>query len=201
MIWWLKARRAASVLLPALVVFLGCLLLFQDRVTLLPSVLAGGAVPAPLAMFVPVLPVGALAYSLSSRLPGPEATGTRHTALLDAALILVLVSVAAVGAYEIGVVTHAQGLKNGGRDIAFLAGLMLLGRAVTPNLGALLPVGWLLAVAAVGHRPSGDPYPWTIVPEQAGAAHAAVGAAAALALGLAAHIRTARTARTAEEHA
>ncbi|MFJ3615287.1 hypothetical protein [Streptomyces hydrogenans] len=191
--WWLLTRRTHLFLALGTAVFVVLLLLFQDRSSALPSFGSSGSVTVRLSVFVPIPLVAALMMSLDSRLKAPEITGVRRIGLRDAALVLGVVTVAVVASYAAGVLTGSQVARAAGRNVAFLSGLMLLGRALFGQGGALLPTAWVMAVVLVGFRTTADPYPWTIVPEPLSAPHAAAGAALMLALGVLAQLRTSRT--------
>ncbi|MFF8412133.1 hypothetical protein [Streptomyces omiyaensis] len=191
--WWLLTRRTHVFLALGTAVFLVLLLLLQDRSSALPSFGSGGSVTVRLAVFVPIPLVAALMASLDSRLRAPEISGVRRIDLRDAALVLGVVAVATVVSVAAGALVGSQVAQAAGRNVAFLTGLMLLGRALFGQGGALLPTAWVMAVVLVGFRTTADPYPWTIVPEPVGAPHAAAGAALMLAVGVLAQIRTSRT--------
>ncbi|MFE7243529.1 hypothetical protein [Streptomyces sp. NBC_01591] len=191
--WWLRARRAHLFLTLGMAAFLGLVLLIQDKASALPTFGSSGSVTVRLVVFVPIPLVAALMMSLESRLKAPEISGIRRIALRDTALVVAVVTVAVAASFALGTLIGSQVAQSAGRNVAFLTGLMLLGRALFGQSGALLPTAWLMTVVMVGYRSSNDPYPWTVVPEPVGAPHAAAGAALMLAVGILAQIRTSRT--------
>ncbi|MFD4376470.1 hypothetical protein [Streptomyces sp. NPDC058486] len=192
LMWWLRTRRAHVFLTLGMAVFLGLVLLLQDRSSALPSFGSSGAITVRLVVFVPIPLVAALMTSLDSRLEAPETSGVRRIALRDTALVIVTVTVAVAACLLLGALIGSQVAQAAGRNVAFLTGLMLLGRALFGQAGALLPTAWVMTVVLVGFRSSNDPHPWTVVPEPLGAPHAAAGAALMLVIGVAAQIRTSR---------
>ncbi|WP_251060143.1 hypothetical protein [Streptomyces sp. ISL-100] len=172
--------------------FLVFLLLIQDKASALPSFGSSGSVTVRLAVFVPIPLVAALMMSLESRMKAPEISGIRRVALRDTALVVAVVAAAVSASFALGALTGSQVAQAAGRNVAFLTGLMLLGRALFRQSGALLPTAWLMTVVLVGFRTSNDPYPWTIVPEPVGAPHAAAGAVLMLIVGILAQLRTSR---------
>ncbi|MEU8880968.1 hypothetical protein [Streptomyces hydrogenans] len=191
--WWLLTRRVHVFLAIGMASFLALVLMFQDKSSALPSFGSTGSVTVRLTVFVPIPLVAALMMSLDSRLRAPEISGIRRIDLRDVAITLGTVAVAVVASYAAGAVVGSQVAQAAGRNVAFLTGLMLLGRALFGQGGALFPTAWVMAVVLVGFRTTNDPYPWTILPEPLGAPHAAAGAALMLAVGVFAQIRTSRT--------
>ncbi|WP_432016234.1 hypothetical protein [Streptomyces hydrogenans] len=191
--WWLLTRRVHVFLAIGMASFLALVLMFQDKSSALPSFGSTGSVTVRLTVFVPIPLVAALMMSLDSRLRAPEISGVRRIDLRDMAITLGTVAVAVVASYAAGAVVGSQVAQAAGRNVAFLTGLMLLGRALFGQGGALFPTAWVMAVVLVGFRTTNDPYPWTILPEPLGAPHAAAGAALMLAVGVFAQIRTSRT--------
>lgn len=185
--WWLKARRAHSVLPAALAVFVALSVTIQDGSAVLPS-FTNGLDPVPLMLFVPMSLVVGLMLSLESRLDAAEISGTRPVRLLDAALSCAVVAVAAgVGFATEGLLDSAHAAA-GGRNTAFLLGLMLITRAFAGQSAVMAPVAWLVAVLLFGFDSGNEPQPWTVLPEEPRAVHAALAACAALAAGLAAQL-------------
>ncbi|WP_399088938.1 hypothetical protein ACGH2B_15100 [Streptomyces sp. BBFR2] len=183
MLWWLKARRALIVLPVALAVYLLYVLASRDTFVALPSLVGGSNVV--LSSFAPVPVVAGLAVVLSARLPAAEVSGTRRVARWDTALVTAVVLTAVVLGLLLVPLTGATQAAAAGRNTAFLTGLFLCARTVTGPRGVLVPVAWLMAVVLLGFRASGDPYPWTVVPEPPGAPHAALGAAVLFLAGIA----------------
>ncbi|TJZ49472.1 hypothetical protein FCH28_24500 [Streptomyces piniterrae] len=190
MIWWIKTRRAHSVLPAALAGYLLYVLVSRNTFVPLPSIV--GASNVVLSSFAPIPVVVGLAMSLSSRLPAAEASGTRQIPRMDAVLATTVVAAAVAIGLLLMNVTDATQAAAAGRNTAFLVGLFLCAKAVVGQRAVLIPVAWLMAVVLLGFRASGDPYPWTIVPEPAGAPHAAIGAAVLFLAGIMTLLRTSR---------
>ncbi|MDJ1135685.1 hypothetical protein [Streptomyces iconiensis] len=74
MIWWLKARRAPTLLLASYGTFVVLVLLFQGVVAGLPSLLAGGDNPVVATLMAPVPLCVALLVSLDSPVCTPPRT-------------------------------------------------------------------------------------------------------------------------------
>ncbi|MEU3192671.1 hypothetical protein ABZ686_18990 [Streptomyces sp. NPDC006992] len=162
MTWWIKARRAHTVLLGQFLLFCLLALLWRDTVLDLPSFLAG-ALPAPIVALLPVLLCAGLALCLDSRLSAAEATAVRPVARLDTALVVVTVLAAcATGLVAWSLGGTSAGL-NLGRDTAFLVGLMLLVRSVAGSRAVLAPVAWGFFVLFLGRGPGGHVYFWTVL--------------------------------------
>lgn len=188
--WWLKARRAHTVLPIALGTYVVLLAAVRDTSVALPSLTGGGQVV--LALFVPVPLVAALMLCLDSRLTAPEATGIRPLPAMDTLLIVATVCCAVLLSAAVAVVFSDWQAVTAGRNTLFLTGLLLCARPVLGQPAALAPVGWLMIVALIGFRPGNDPAPWTVVPEPLGAPHAALGALLLFVAGLAVQLRTSR---------
>ncbi|WP_129841105.1 hypothetical protein [Streptomyces sp. RFCAC02] len=175
MIWWCKARRA-HVLLPLGLLSLFVLsLVLQSRETPLPSITASGSAEHTLMSFAPLPFVATLALCLDSRLPAAEISGTRPVRAMDAALTGAALAVAVTMCLLTGLVLDSTTVMAAGRNTVFLAALVLVLQPFAGQGAVLAPATWLIAVALVGFRGPRDPYPWTIVPERAGAPHAALG--------------------------
>ncbi|MFG2760690.1 hypothetical protein [Streptomyces wuyuanensis] len=187
---WLKARRARATLLAGWGAFVVLLALLHDTRAILPSLT--GTAQVALSLFAPVVLIAALMLCLESRLPAAELSAVRRVAILDTVLIVAAMAAALLGSAAVSVLTGAPQAATAGRNTLFLTGLMLCGKAVLGQPGVMVPVAWLLAVVGGGYRSSGDPYPWTIVPEPLGAWHAAAGAVLVFALGVAVELRTVR---------
>ncbi|MEU9730193.1 hypothetical protein [Streptomyces sp. NPDC048002] len=191
MIWWVKARRAHSVLPIVFTLFVLLLLLLQGDSVVLPS-LTGGATHVVLALFIPVPLVSGLAMCLDSRLYSAEDTAVRAVRHIDGGLVLVVSALAMAVSAVVGVALGDAVTVAVGRNALFLTGLMLVGRALFGRAGILLPTAWLLTVCLCGFRPGNDAYLWTVLPEPLGAPHAALGAVLMFACGVTVQIRYAR---------
>ncbi|MET7638153.1 hypothetical protein [Streptomyces sp. NPDC005438] len=183
--WWIKARRAHTVLPGLFVPFALLALLWQDTELDLPSFLSG-TLPAPISALTPLLLCSALALCLDSRLPAAEETATRPVVWMDVALVLATV----LGALLTGFLARALGsVYTGpglGRDTAFLVGLMLLVRSVAGSRAVLAPVAWGFVVLFLGRGPGGHVHFWTVLFRPLADPVAATAAFLALASGLAA---------------
>lgn len=188
--WWLKARRVPTVLAAMLVTFVVLVFVVQNTFVLLPSFTGRSQVA--LSLFVPIPLIAGLMLCLESRIAPAEDSGVRSVALLDAALITAAIGTAVVTSVVAGLVLDAPQAGTAGRNALFLTGLMLCGRAVMGQRAVMIPVAWLFFVVFIGFRPTGDPYPWTIVPEPAGALHAVVGAVLAFLTGTLVQLYTSR---------
>ncbi|MFG1811198.1 hypothetical protein [Streptomyces sp. NPDC049040] len=188
--WWLKARRAPTVLTSALVAFLLLACVVQNTLVPLPSLT--GSTQVALSLFVPIPLVAALMLCLESRLTAAEISGVRAVAVLDAALVVVTVAAAVAVGMAVDAAFDAGPAGAAGRNTAFLTGLMLCGRAFVGERAVMIPVAWLLLVVLVGFRSTGDPRPWTVVPEPLGAVHATIGTLLVFCVGMLAHLYTSR---------
>ncbi|MES4907324.1 MULTISPECIES: hypothetical protein [unclassified Streptomyces] len=183
--WWLKVRRAHILAPTTIILFTVLVAVVGDRTMVLPTFTAGSTAGTRVMLFVPVaITVGVMAC-LEARLPAPELASTRHVPLLDAGLALTVVSTCVCTAYALGQPTA-------GRNALFLTGLMLCARPLVGQKAVMMPVAWLLAVLFVGYRTPQDSYPWAILPEPAGAAHATAIAVVAFTIGLASLLRSPR---------
>lgn len=191
MMWWVKARRAHTVLPAALVLYVLLLVLFQGDSVALPS-LTGGSAQVVLALFIPVPLVSGLAMCLDTCLSAAESTAVRPVRYLDGGLVAAVAVTAVVTSALAAVALGDAVIGTVGRNTLFLTGLMLIARALFGRPGALLPTAWILTVCLCGFRPGNDAYPWTVLPEPLGAPHAAAGALLMFGAGLVVQIRYAR---------
>ncbi|SCD94663.1 hypothetical protein GA0115251_130238 [Streptomyces sp. TverLS-915] len=180
--WWLGARRAwgfggAAVLAFALLVFA-----VQNTRVVLPSLV--GSPQIALTLFVPVPLIACLTYVLSSRAPAPEDSGVRAIGWYDAVLTTVIALAALGCALLLTALGGTQEAAAAGRNVFFLVGLTLVGRALFGPSAVLLPVGWLVLVVGVGFR-ADVPRLWTVVPQPAHDVPAALASALVFLLGLA----------------
>lgn len=189
MTWWFKARRGHVFLPLALVVFAVALYAVQDTAVLLPALL--GRPRVALSLFVPVPLFAFLMAALESRLPAAETSGVRSVARLDNTLVTAVVAAAVLCSVLIASLQGTAAATTGGRNAAFLTGLMLLGRAWAGQAAVMIPVGWLVTVVLVGFR-GNVPRPWTVVALPAESLFAAAVSLAVFAIGLAVRIRPSR---------
>ncbi|MFI8005726.1 hypothetical protein [Streptomyces sp. NPDC086010] len=169
--WWIGARRARFLVPTALAAFLIPLLAVQNIRVALPSLI--GSPQIALTLFVPVPLLACLMHILESRLPAPEDSGVRPVDRYDAGLVAVL-SAAALGcALLVTALGGTEDAAASGRNVLFLAGLMLLGRAAFGPAAVLVPVAWLVLVVGIGFRGNVARL-WTVVPQSAHDVPAAV---------------------------
>lgn len=183
MLWWLKARRAHTLLPASYGVFVALVLLLQGVVADLPSFLAGGDNPVVATLMAPVPLYAALLVSLESRLHAAEDTGTRLVRGMDVGLVVAVVAAAALAGFIIGSLLESAGALAVGRNTAFLVGLMLSTRPLIGARAVMIPVVWLLAVMLFGFD-HGHPYFWSVLPRANSDPIALAAAAVALAAGL-----------------
>lgn len=190
--WWIKVRRVPTVLIPALLLFSLLVVLVQDTLAVLPSFLAGTQ-HAALMLFVPIPLVSGVMLSLDSRLHASEMSGTRNVKLMDASLVVAATFTSVIVAAAVGEFLDSPQATTVGRNFAFLIGLTLCARAVAGRAAIAAPVAWLMVVMFFGFRVGNDPYPWTLLPEPAGALHALMGAVAMFTVGIVALFFEVRT--------
>ncbi|MER6119756.1 hypothetical protein E6R60_05545 [Streptomyces sp. A0642] len=179
--WWIGARRAGITVPLALAVFLLPLLAVQNTEVALPGIV--GTPRVALTVFVPVPLVACLMHLLESRVPAPEDSGVRPVARYDALLVTAVAAAALCCALLVAAVSDTQQAAATGRNVLFLAGLLLLGRAVFGPSAVLVPVAWLVLVVGIGFR-GNVPRAWTIVPEAARDVPAAIVSLLVFAAGL-----------------
>ncbi|MEU0525995.1 hypothetical protein [Streptomyces niveus] len=173
----------------ALAVFIVTVAVLQDAAVGLPSFLYGSSNPVLLLLLAPVPLCATLMFSLESRLPEGESTGVRQVAVLDAGLVLFTVALAVLAASFLGLALDAEAAPAAGRNVAFLAGLMLCTRALIGPPAVMAPVAWIFAVIFLGLRGGGRAEFWTVLPASADDLHASLAAGAALIAGTALHIK------------
>ncbi|MFB7495270.1 hypothetical protein ACFC09_11285 [Streptomyces sp. NPDC056161] len=190
MIFWLKTRRAHTVLPASFGAFIGLVAFVGDVTVFLPSL--GGSHQVALSLFAPIPLVAGLAFCLESRIAAAEISAVRVVARMDIGLILITaVSSVAIGAL-VHQITRSSQADITGRNFVFMTGLMLCGRVFFGERAVLVPVMWTLSVVMAGFRPTGDAYPWTIIPETAGTLFAAFAAFLIFAIGILAHLYNSR---------
>jgi hypothetical protein len=187
--WWFKARRGHVLLPLAMVVFATGLYAVQSNTVLLPSLT--GSPRIALSLFVPIPLLAFLMAALESRLPAAEASGVRSMTRLDNGLVTAVVVAAVLCSVLVAAAQGSAQATTSGRNVAFLTGLMLLGRAWGGQTAVMVPVGWLLTVVLIGFR-GNLPYLWTVIALPPDNVFAAAASLVAFALGLAAQIRSSR---------
>ncbi|MER5430534.1 hypothetical protein [Streptomyces sp. NPDC002588] len=187
--WWFKARKGHMFLPLALALFAAGLYAVQDTTVLLPSIT--GSPRVALSLFVPVPVLAFLMAMLESRLPAAETSGVRSMTRLDNALVTSVMAMAVLCSLVVAALQGAAAPTTGGRNVLFLTGLMLLGRAWAGQAAVMFPVGWLVTVVVIGFR-GNVPRSWTVVALPADALFPAAASLAVFAIGLAAQIRSSR---------
>ncbi|MEU4151632.1 hypothetical protein [Streptomyces sp. NPDC026659] len=179
---WLRTRRI-PVLAAALAACAALTAAAGDTLVDLPSL--GSDAARPLVLFAPLLVCMGLAFSLSSRLPAAEASGSRPVTRFDQALVLAAVLLSVVVAYAVAVLLDAPTANTVGRNTAFLVGLMLCTRrAAGHQVAAIAPIAWVITMMLIGNTGgNGQPHPWTVILMPPDHVPAALAATAMLALG------------------
>ncbi|MEU9782845.1 hypothetical protein AB0H92_18120 [Streptomyces phaeochromogenes] len=189
---WFKVRRVQAVLAPALAAFALVLVVAHDQYVRLPSLLSAGGNPVFLLQMTPLIITSTLSYSLAQGVRDIEGTAQRKVRFLDATLVIALVAAAALVSLVTGTLAGSEEATMAGRNTMFLAGLMLLARAVSEQAASALPVGWVFAVMLIGYRDFGRPWPWAVTLHPAGFLPTFGFCLLVFAAGLAAHARTRR---------
>jgi len=192
--WWLKARRAHTVLPATLSVFVVLLAVMRDSSADLPALIPAFSGPVVTVLLVPVPVCAGMMMCLDSRLDAAEDSGIRPVALLDGALVLVLLFTAAALAAGVGDLAHSWAAQEAGRNTAFLCGLTLCLRPLMGMRAVLIPVVWIMAVAETGYR-YGHPLAWTVIARPLSDPYAATATAAVAAAGLTGYLLTATSER------
>jgi hypothetical protein len=187
MIWWLQARRIPTVLLPMSVVFTVVLVLAYEWTAMLPSLASGTNVVRFLTL-VPLIVVAPLHYCLSQRLHEAENLSQRPVRRYDAVLVLATVCFAVLAGLTVGVLTGDDAARAVGRNVAFLAGLMLLALRFVPQAAAGVAVGWVFLSVFAGSDAYRRPRFWSVLEHPAASIPALVEALVCFAAGLAAHL-------------
>ncbi|MFG2782728.1 hypothetical protein ACGFY7_33445 [Streptomyces prunicolor] len=162
-------------LLSSLAFFALLLLVASGRAVILPSFMLG-IQPVSLLIFTPVPVAAALVMCLNSRHATAEVISIRPIQLMDVGLSLAAV-VSAMGiSCAVGLALDLGEVIAVGRNTTFLVGLAMAVRTWAAQPAVFAPVAWIMVVIFFGLRSGGDPYPWTILPEPLGSAHAAIAA-------------------------
>ncbi|GAA3861680.1 hypothetical protein [Streptomyces sedi] len=185
--WWLKGRRAFSVLAWGLGAFAAAVAVLGDATVELPSILSGSANPVLFVLMAPIPLCAALELSLGSRLAEAEETATRRVRALDAGLVLGVCALALAVGGAVHLLTGDTYAVAAGRNVAFLTGLLLCARVFVGQAAIAAPVLWIFAVIFAGFSRGGHAAFWTVLPEPNGDLPAALAACLALASGLLLH--------------
>ncbi|MBV1940531.1 hypothetical protein KUF83_28755 [Streptomyces sp. BV286] len=159
---WFKVRRVQGLLVPAVVFFVVIVAVAHDQYVRLPGLLSAGGNRVFLMQLTPLIITSALAHSLAQGVPEIEATGQRKIRVMDAGLVTASVAIVALTSVVAGSLAGSQEATMAGRNTLFLAGLMLLARAVHEQAASALPVGWVFAVMFIGYRDFHRPWPWAV---------------------------------------
>ncbi|MFH9073646.1 hypothetical protein [Streptomyces alboflavus] len=162
MIWWVKARRLGTVLLPGTVVFALILSVAHDRAIELPGMLSGGGNRVFLLQLVPLVITSTLAHSLAQRLVEAEEVAMRNVRRLDTLLVAACVLAAVLASLVVGGLSGSDEATVAGRNTAFLTGVMLLAGAAHPQAATVAPVGWVFAIVFLGYADFDRPWPWAV---------------------------------------
>ncbi|MFF8380840.1 hypothetical protein ACF07V_32420 [Streptomyces sp. NPDC015661] len=192
MIWWFKGRRATTVVLPGLAAFALLTALAHDQVVALPALLGAGSSLFFLMQIAPLIVTGTLTHCLAQRLPEAEDLGVRAVHRYDMAFALLTVTASAAAAWTVGLFAYSPVATEAARNTFFLAGLALLGGAISPQLATVAPVAWVFVTAFAGYRDFRRPWPWAVTLHPAGYLPTFLLCLAVFAGGLAALTRTRR---------
>lgn len=184
MIWWLKTRRVHPYLTFGILAFAAITLLMQDTTIVLPALSLSTGNNVVLAFFSPVIVVGTLAQVLENRLTSAEESGTRPVRWMDTALIASATGTALAVTTVGGWITHSDNVVAAGRNVCFLAGMMLCARFFVRRSGVVLPLAWIFVVILLGRKTGVVYHEWALTAQPPGHGPAAAAAAGILALGL-----------------
>ncbi|WP_369194535.1 hypothetical protein [Streptomyces djakartensis] len=187
MIWWFKARRVPTVLLPLCMVFVVVLALAYEWTATLPS-LASGSSTVRFLVFVPVILVTALHYCLTQCLPEAEPLSQRPVPSYDILLILASVCFAVLAGLAVGSLAGDDTALAVGRNVAFLTGLTLLAHRLIPQAAAGVAVGWVFLAVFAGSDAFRRPRFWSVLEHSATSVPAFVETLLCFAAGLAVHL-------------
>lgn len=187
MIWWFKARRIPTVLVPMCAAFVVVLALAYEWTATLPS-LASGSSTVRFLTFVPVILVTALHYCLTQRLPEAEPLSQRPVLRYDVLLILASVCFAVLAGLAVGLLAGDDTARAVGRNVAFLTGLMLLAHRLLPQAAAGVPVGWVFLAIFAGSDAFRRPRFWSVLEHSATSVPALAETLLCFAVGLAVHL-------------
>jgi hypothetical protein len=183
-IWWLRVRRAHSVLAPSAGAFLLLMCLVRDNDIALPAFSLGADNDVALAFFPPLIVVGAVGHCLDSRLASAEPAGLRPVRWMDTALVVAATGVVVGGAAAAGAFLDSAAAAQAGRNAAFLTGLLLLGRGFTGRSAVVLPVAWVFVVVFFGRASAHSYHGWAVTGQAASSGRAAAVTAAVFAAGV-----------------
>lgn len=184
MIWWLRVRRVHPVLTASVGAFLLLTCVLRDNAVVLPAISVSSGNSVALAFFTPLLVVGAVGQCLDARLLSAELTGLRPVRWMDTALVVAATSVVLAGAMAAATLLDATAAAQAGRNTAFLAGLLLLGRGFVGRAAIMTPLCWVFAVVFFGRESGTSYHGWAVTGQGASSVSAAVVAAVVFAAGL-----------------
>jgi hypothetical protein len=187
-IWWLRQRGALGLLPGALLGYALGIGLTPHVVLVFPALLGDYAMTTELSGFLCLVPSVALVVCLDRRMPSVERSAVRRLDARDITLVTcfaLLATVVAVAMAQLGAeAMWTEAMWTVARNNLFFCGLALGAWPLLGHRATLLPVFWMIHSMFLGGRSRNDPYPWVIVTEEAGVAHAAAGAAAVFLAGV-----------------
>lgn len=157
---WLRTRHISAVLFSAGAVAL-LLVTLGDLTMALPGFGALSGLRIPVALLAPTVAVEVLGWGLGGGDASIEASAARPIERLDLLLVAVVTIIAALACAAV----QYLGLNHLGyaaaRNAVGLSGMMLAGRPVSSRVGPVIPVAFLVVVAAFGGDGSGNPQWWS----------------------------------------
>lgn len=183
---WLKARRTPWVAASAAAA--AVLLVAVGNLTVsLPVFGSLYGVRMPVALLAPLIVVVMLALGLASGDPRLEAVAARPIALLDLGLVATATGSLALLCWAIQMVDWSGLGTAAARNAIGLSGMMLLGTPLGMRVAAIVPVAFLVFLAAFGDDGTGNPawWAWPVAPEASGWSWAIAALLSAAGLGVA----------------
>ena len=156
---WLKARRARQIAASVAAAVIAIAGVGEIKISL-PVFGELSGLQMPLALLAPVVLVLTLAAGLANGDPRVEAVASRRIALLDAVLVATATAALAVLCVVIQLVGFSTLGAAAARNAIGLAGILLLCRPLGMRVAAIVPVGFLVFVAAFGSDGTGNPDWW-----------------------------------------
>lgn len=165
---WLRVRRLRPIAVVTVLVSLIALLL-GGLIIPLPSLGSLSGLRIPIALIAPLAVAVTVAWGLSIGAGPSERAAVRPIDRLDASFVAAIAGVTAVllaaGEFA-GVTTTGYAAA---RNALGYVGLMLLGRwLLGSHAASVVPVGWILLIAAFGSDGAGEPrwWVWPLLPWQ-----------------------------------
>jgi hypothetical protein len=182
-IWWLRQRGALGLLPGALLGYALGIGLTPHVVLVFPALLGNYAMATELSSFLCLVPGVVLVVCLERRMPSVERSAVRRLDARDITLVTGFALLATVVAVAMSPLAP-EAMWTAARNNLLFCGLALGAWPLLGHRATLLPVFWMIQSMFLGGRSRNDPYPWVIVTEEAGVAHAAAGAAAVFLAGV-----------------